>query len=80
MAGVADWHINSFESSLFEYGSQYTGTLLKSDNPFSASDHDPIIVDLRLESDATKPDTSSGGGALGLGLLALLPLAWRRRR
>ncbi|MGL5179153.1 MAG: ExeM/NucH family extracellular endonuclease, partial [Aeromonas veronii] len=63
VAGVADWHINSFESSLFEYGSQYTGTLLKSDNPFSASDHDPIIVDLRLESDATKPDTSSGGGA-----------------
>ncbi|MBL0613190.1 ExeM/NucH family extracellular endonuclease [Aeromonas veronii] len=80
VAGVADWHINSFESSLFEYGSQYTGSLLKSDNPFSASDHDPIIVDLRLESDATKPDTSSGGGALGLGLLALLPLAWRRRR
>jgi hypothetical protein len=80
VAGVADWHINSFESSQFEYGSQYTGTLLKSDNPFSASDHDPIIVDLRLESDATKPDTSSGGGALGLGLLALLPLAWRRRR
>ncbi|MGL4915941.1 MAG: ExeM/NucH family extracellular endonuclease [Aeromonas allosaccharophila] len=79
VAGVADWHINSFESNLFEYGSQYTGTLLKSDNPFSASDHDPIIVDLRLESDATKPDTSSGGGALGLGLLALLPLAWRRR-
>ncbi|MFM5741529.1 ExeM/NucH family extracellular endonuclease [Aeromonas veronii] len=80
VAGVADWHINSFESSLFEYGSKYTGSLLKSDNPFSASDHDPIIVDLRLESDATKPDTSSGGGALGLGLLALLPLAWRRRR
>ncbi|WP_042060962.1 ExeM/NucH family extracellular endonuclease [Aeromonas allosaccharophila] len=80
VAGVADWHINSFESNLFEYGNQYTGTLLKSDNPFSASDHDPIIVDLRLESDATKPDTSSGGGALGLGLLALLPLAWRRRR
>ncbi|MBS4688804.1 ExeM/NucH family extracellular endonuclease [Aeromonas sobria] len=80
VAGVADWHINSFESSLFEYGSQYTGTLLKSDNPFSASDHDPIIVDLKLESDASKPDSSSGGGALGLGLLALLPLAWRRQR
>ncbi|MGL6006963.1 ExeM/NucH family extracellular endonuclease [Aeromonas sobria] len=80
VAGVADWHINSFESSLFEYGSQYTGTLLKSDNPFSASDHDPIIVDLKLESDASKPDTSSGGGALGLSLLALLPLAWRRQR
>lgn len=81
VANVADWHINSFESSLFEYGNQYTGTLLKSDNPFSASDHDPIIVDLKMKGDAGKPDHgSSGGGALGLGLLALLPLAWRRRR
>ncbi|MFQ2125556.1 ExeM/NucH family extracellular endonuclease [Aeromonas jandaei] len=81
VANVADWHINSFESSLFEYGNQYTGTLLKSDNPFSASDHDPIIVDLKMKGDAVKPDNgSSGGGALGLGLLALLPLAWRRRR
>ncbi|PPA30646.1 nuclease [Aeromonas jandaei] len=81
VANVADWHINSFESNLFEYGNQYTGTLLKSDNPFSASDHDPIIVDLKMKGDAVKPDHgSSGGGALGLGLLALLPLAWRRRR
>ncbi|WP_425890228.1 ExeM/NucH family extracellular endonuclease [Aeromonas veronii] len=80
VVAVADWHINSYESSLFEYVRGFTGDMIKSDNPFSASDHDPIIVDLRLESDATKPDTSSGGGALGLGLLALLPLAWRRRR
>ncbi len=81
VVNVADWHINSFESSLFEYGNQYTGTLLKSDNPFSASDHDPIIVDLKMKGHSGKPDHgSSGGGALGLGLLALLPLAWRRRR
>ncbi|MGY3852905.1 ExeM/NucH family extracellular endonuclease [Aeromonas aquatilis] len=80
VAGVSDWHINAFESNQFEYAAKFTDALLKSDNPFSASDHDPIIVDLKLESNATKPDTSSGGGALGLGLLALLPLAWRRRR
>ncbi|ATL93604.1 nuclease [Aeromonas sp. CU5] len=80
VTGVFDWHINAFESSQFEYAAKYTDALLKSDNPFSASDHDPIIVDLKLEIDASKPDTSSGGGALGLGLLALLPLAWRRQR
>ncbi|WP_368166099.1 ExeM/NucH family extracellular endonuclease [Aeromonas sp. R9-1] len=78
VAGVADWHINSFESNLFEYGTQYTGSLAKSDNPFSASDHDPIIVDLKLEE--AKQPQSSGGGSIGFGLLALLPLAfWRRR-
>ena len=72
---VADWHINSFESNLFEYGSAFTGDLIKSDNPFSASDHDPIIVDLKLNEQSK----GGGGGAMGALLLALLPLAWRRR-
>ncbi|MDM5059720.1 ExeM/NucH family extracellular endonuclease [Aeromonas rivipollensis] len=72
---VADWHINSYESNLFEYGSAFTGDLIKSDNPFSASDHDPIIVDLKLNEQSK----GSGGGAMGALLLALLPLAWRRR-
>ena len=75
VVAVADWHINSFESNLFEYGSAYTGDLIKSDNPFSASDHDPVIVDLKL-----KEASKGGGGAMGALLLALLPLAWRRRR
>ncbi|KUE78449.1 nuclease [Aeromonas schubertii] len=78
VAGVADWHINSFESNQFEYAAKFTDALAKSDNPFSASDHDPIIVDLKLEE--AKPSQSSGGGSIGFGLLALLPLAfWRRR-
>ena len=75
VVAVADWHINSFESSLFEYGRGFTGDMIKSDNPFSASDHDPIIVDLKL-----KEESNSGGGAMSALLLALLPLAWRRRR
>lgn len=58
---VADWHINSFESNLFEYGSAFTGDLIKSDNPFSASDHDPIIVDLKLNEQSK----GGGGGAMG---------------
>ena len=74
VVAVADWHINSFESNLFEYGRGFTGDMIKSDNPFSASDHDPIIVDLKLQ----EPSNGSGGGAMGALLLALLPLAWRR--
>ena len=75
VVAVADWHINSYESNLFEYGRGFTGDMIKSDNPFSASDHDPIIVDLKLQ----EPSKDGGGGALGALLLALLPLAWRRR-
>ncbi|MGL5815670.1 MAG: ExeM/NucH family extracellular endonuclease [Aeromonas sp.] len=75
VVAVADWHINSYESNLFEYDRGFTGDMIKSDNPFSASDHDPIIVDLKLQ----EPSKDGGGGAMGALLLALLPLAWRRR-
>ncbi|MFM5782241.1 ExeM/NucH family extracellular endonuclease [Aeromonas caviae] len=42
--GIEDWHINSVESNFFEYGSKYSGQLAKSEGPFSASDHDPVLV------------------------------------
>lgn len=42
--GIEDWHINSAESNFFEYGSKYSGQLVKSEGPFSASDHDPVLV------------------------------------
>ncbi|MCX4029031.1 ExeM/NucH family extracellular endonuclease [Endozoicomonas sp. SM1973] len=45
---IIDWHINSVENSLFEYSRKYSGQLPKSDNLFSASDHDPIIIELQL--------------------------------
>ncbi|WP_277619608.1 hypothetical protein [Aeromonas caviae] len=44
MIGIEDWHINSAESNFFEYGSKYSGQLAKSEGPFSASDHDPVLV------------------------------------
>ncbi|MGF1760220.1 ExeM/NucH family extracellular endonuclease [Photobacterium sagamiensis] len=47
--GITDWHINSLESNMFEYGSGFTGDLTKSENPFSASDHDPVIVTLNYK-------------------------------
>ncbi|WP_281545064.1 ExeM/NucH family extracellular endonuclease [Grimontia sp. SpTr1] len=46
ITGVEDWHINSVESTLFEYSGRFTGDLVKSTNPYSSSDHDPVIVSL----------------------------------
>ena len=42
--GIEDWHINAAESNLFEYSPKYTGSLAKSENPYSSSDHDPILI------------------------------------
>ena len=44
-----DWHINSVESNLFEYSSGYTGDLAKSENAYSSSDHDPVIIEINYK-------------------------------
>ncbi|MTI13731.1 ExeM/NucH family extracellular endonuclease, partial [Sansalvadorimonas verongulae] len=48
VVNVHEWHINSAENSLFEYSDKYSGALPKDDGPFSASDHDPVLIDLDL--------------------------------
>lgn len=57
--GVEDWHINSAESNFFEYGKKFSGQLGKSEGPFSASDHDPVLVAIQYPLPPT--------GELGLG-------------
>nr|WP_269808547.1 hypothetical protein [Enterovibrio nigricans] len=49
VVGVEDWHINAVESTLFQYSGRFTGDLVKSTNPYSSSDHDPVIVSLKYE-------------------------------
>ncbi|MGP1389113.1 MAG: ExeM/NucH family extracellular endonuclease [Vibrio diabolicus] len=51
VVAIEDWHINSLESNLFEYGSKYTGDMPKYKDAFSASDHDPVIIAIDLPDD-----------------------------
>jgi predicted extracellular nuclease len=86
LVDIEDWHINSVESNLFEYGKKFSGNLVKSENAFSASDHDPVIVALSypapVEPPKPEPKPKDDGGALGylgLALLSLFGLQRRRR-
>ncbi|MCL1119101.1 extracellular exonuclease ExeM [Shewanella seohaensis] len=86
LVDIEDWHINSVESNLFEYGKKFSGELAKSENAFSASDHDPVIVALSypapVEPPKPEPKPKDDGGALGylgLALLSLFGLQRRRR-
>jgi len=84
-----DWNINSSESSLFEYSSEYTGELAKYDDAYSSSDHDPAIVVLNFNDSVVPTDPKdtvdpseegSSGGSLGIfGLFSLLGLGLLRR-
>ena len=86
LVGIDDWHINSVESNLFEYGSKYTGELVKTESPFSASDHDPVIIALSYPAPVTpvtptpEPVQDSDGGSLGYFALMLLGALGLRRR
>ncbi|MGX9462292.1 extracellular exonuclease ExeM [Shewanella sp. A14] len=85
LVGIDDWHINSVESTLFEYGSKYTGDLIKSEGPFAASDHDPVIIALSYPAPVTptptpEPVKDSDGGSLGYFALMLLGALGLRRR
>ena len=87
IADVTDWHINSVENSWFEYSREYSGnTIEKSENVFSSSDHDPVVIDLNLGGEVQTPDlqpeptpdpaedgnrNSSGGGSFGFPMLGL---------
>jgi predicted extracellular nuclease len=83
LVAIEDWNINSVESNLFEYPSQYSGDLAKSENAFSSSDHDPVIIALSNPApvDPVEPPKKDDGGSLGyLGLLMLSLFGLRRRK
>ncbi|WP_299797580.1 extracellular exonuclease ExeM [uncultured Shewanella sp.] len=64
LVAIEDWNINSLESNLFEYSGKYTGDLLKSENAFSSSDHDPVIIALTYPR-CHKPGKGKGKGKGG---------------
>ncbi|WP_413111548.1 ExeM/NucH family extracellular endonuclease [Thaumasiovibrio sp. DFM-14] len=43
---ATEWNINSRESTLFEYPTQYTGKFEKFRDPYRSSDHDPAVLTL----------------------------------
>lgn len=50
VSGAAEWHINADEPPILDYNLEFgrDPDLFESDTPFRASDHDPVIVGLRL--------------------------------
>ncbi|HYD80878.1 MAG TPA: ExeM/NucH family extracellular endonuclease [Paucimonas sp.] len=55
ITGVTHWHNNSDESTLLDYNTEFKTTDLFSADPYRASDHDPVIIGLKLGSEAGSP-------------------------
>lgn len=67
VTGVTEWHINADEPTLADYNVEYkqnpecrtnvcTSPDLWQNNPFRASDHDPVLVGLQLTRDEVRQD------------------------
>ena len=57
VSGVTVWHINADEPSVLDYNTEYKSSgqieSLYNDDPYRASDHDPVIVGLNLYAPPT---------------------------
>ena len=61
VTGSGVWHINADEPEYFQYDGDES---LFEANPFRSSDHDPVIVGLRLDSENVPPPAGQGQGSL----------------
>ncbi|WP_135229261.1 ExeM/NucH family extracellular endonuclease [Deinococcus fonticola] len=89
VTGVTEWHINADEPTLADYNAEYkklpectTSTCTSPDlwqnNPYRASDHDPVLVGLNLNRDEVKPTfgvTLSGADSVSAGQPYTLSIA-----
>ena len=64
VSGATDWHINADEPSLLDYNVEFKPQDLYAATPYRASDHDPVIVGLRLgkapQGRGVQPGASKG--------------------
>ena len=76
VTGVTEWHINADEPTLADYNVEYknlpqctTSTCTSPDlwqnNPFRASDHDPVLVGLNLTRDEVRSEFTLGVSGTG---------------
>ena len=64
VTGLAEWHINTDEPRVLDYNTEYKSEAqifdLYSTEPYRASDHDPVIVEIKLKS-SIKGDFNENG-------------------
>ena len=48
MTGVTIWHVNADEPSVLDYNTEFKTQDLYEPTPYRSSDHDPVVVGLRL--------------------------------
>lgn len=56
VTGAADWHINADEPKVIDYEDRFNPPGYYSPDPYRSSDHDPVIIGLRLATTTVEPE------------------------
>ncbi len=56
VSGVTEWHINTDEPPVFDYNSEFKPEGYFFADPYRASDHDPVVVGLKLVAEFVDAD------------------------
>ncbi|MBC7501495.1 MAG: ExeM/NucH family extracellular endonuclease, partial [Herminiimonas sp.] len=65
--GTTEWHINADEPVVIDYNTEFKPQDLYTASPYRASDHDPVVISLNLQStlvDVTSRVTLASSGAV----------------
>jgi uncharacterized protein len=69
VTGAEDWHINANEPSVLDYNTNFKTaeqiTNFYAVNPFRSSDHDPVLIGLKLSQFYDIPPNTDGSGNTG---------------
>ncbi|MCA9432446.1 MAG: DNA degradation protein EddB, partial [Candidatus Omnitrophica bacterium] len=57
--GAAEWHINADEPSVYDYNEEFNPPMFYSPDPYRSSDHDPLLIGLRLAPIPTETPTAT---------------------
>jgi predicted extracellular nuclease len=82
VAALREWHINADEPTAVDYNTEFRpDDLYKANEPFRMSDHDPLVIDLKLTPGArTARNLAIWVGAPGVVLVVLLLRVLQLRR
>lgn len=67
VVGVGEWHINADEPTAMDYNN-YNQSYLYDPSAIRISDHDPVVVGLKLQTRAAEGDTSTPAGSPDTGI------------
>jgi hypothetical protein len=75
ITGVTHWHINADEQIMLDYNTEFNAAGLYRPDAYRSSDHDPVVVGLRLNSEEGSPSGTPPADTMAPALVGATPVS-----